>query len=93
MKVSKLFAVLLLSTAVLAQTPKPEKLTSTEVIAVNQVAVEINKATVDAGNVIADIQKAHPGYTFDFRTGQLVKLPPKPVTDTKGDSHGNVVHP
>lgn len=79
--------------AVSAQTPGPEKLTATEVIAVNQVAAEINKASLDAGNVIADIQKTHPGYTFDFRTGQLVKLAPKPVVDTKGDEHHNVVHP
>jgi len=73
--------IALLTGIALAQTPAtptaaPEKLTATEVLALNQVAQEINKASQDAGNVVADIQKAHPGYTYDFRTGQLQKVVP-----------------
>lgn len=83
-----LFGLLFASTAV-GQSPKTERLTATEVIAVNQVAVEINKASQDAGNVVADIQKAHPGYTFDFRTGQLVKVVPilKPEAQKKTETN------
>jgi len=86
--------LLIAAMGLLAQVPQapqaaPDKLTATEVIAVNQVASELTKASQDAGNVIADIQRAHPGYTFDFRTGQLNKVVPvkkpdlQPRTETR----------
>ncbi len=89
MKIVTLVLIGMFAASAVAQEPKAEKLSATEVIAVNEVAVEINRASQDAGNVVADIQKAHPGYTFDFRSGQLVKVVPilkpeaQPKTETR----------
>lgn len=82
-----LITLLLLSLSSFGQDkPKPEeKLTTTEIIAIQDVAQELNKANRDAANVIADIQKAHPGYTFDFRTGQFVKMPEPKKEDKKAN--------
>ena len=84
----KALAVLLSMASIVSAQVPPEKLSSTEVLAINVVAQEINKASQDAGNVVADIQKAHPGYTFDFRTGQLVKVVPilKPEAQPKAET-------
>jgi hypothetical protein len=78
-----------------APAPKEERLTSTEVLALNTVTSEINKASQDAANVEADIQKNHPGYTFDFHTGQLVKVVPikKPEAQEKKEDRVTPVIP
>lgn len=75
------------------QPEKQERLTRTEVLAINDVGGRLSAAERDAANVIADIQKAHPGYTFDFRTGQLVKLVPmlKPEAQPKVETETKTV--
>jgi hypothetical protein len=57
-------------------TPKPAlALDATEIISVKAVVQEYNNADTDIKNVEKAIQSHHPGYTFNFQTGQLVEIP------------------
>lgn len=51
-------------------------LSTTELYALKEVENEINVVLEAAKSVNAEIQKNHPGYTFDFNSRQLVKTQP-----------------
>ena len=55
--------------------PQPEgvQLSNTELIAIQGVRSEMDKAGAMASAVEADFKKNHPGFYFDFRAGKAVK--------------------
>jgi hypothetical protein len=66
-------------------TPKPSpSLDATELIAVKDVVQEYNQVAKDLKSVSDAITSHHPGYTFDFTSGQLVEIP-KPKEPAKAD--------
>lgn len=74
-----------------SQVPAPvtsnssEHLSNTEELAIRQVNSEIQQVNQDMVNILADVQKSHPGYTYDFRTNALTKIqqPPAPTAPSK----------
>jgi hypothetical protein len=62
--------------------PKPAPvLDATEQLAIKDVVLEYNNANKDIKAVSDAITVHHPGYTFNFQTGQLVEIskPTEPV--------------
>ena len=57
-----------------------EHLSKTEELAIRQVESEIQQVNQDMVSILSDIQKDHPGYTYDFRANSLTKIqqPPAP---------------
>jgi hypothetical protein len=69
-----------------ASTPTPPapdvKLSYTETVAAHAISADITSLTNEVQTFEADISKSHPGYAFNFQTGQLVKVP-VPTAPTK----------
>jgi hypothetical protein len=65
------------------EAPKPVPvLDATEQLAIKDVVQEYNNANKDIKAVSDAITVHHPGYTFNFETGQLVEIP-KPKEPAK----------
>lgn len=77
--------ILTASLYIYSQTPVPsnssEHLSKTEELAIRQVQSDIQQVNQEMVSVLSDVQKDHPGYTFDFRTNTLNKIqqPPTPA--------------